>query len=544
MKLHSLSKLNLYLVIINILIWSAYLRIYPTVTYHPIPGSWAVWLIYPIEYIVKYGHIISINPNIITTSYTYGIYTGLDDITRNVYPAIILIIMGFTTIDQYTIYHRFYLIEGLVIFPFAILSLYSYLNKNKGKLDYVEIILIYLLAVFGNWLTIKWTSFSLISETTGMEWTFMIFIFYSLLRYKESPVFPFLYVFFTVTTITIHRPAALFLLCIMISMLIFKLILKDKQLRRYELSTIYLPIILIISYYIFISNNFFDFMVKVTLDLSSFFDHRSSVFSSYLINTSSSYLIYRVINIILSQIPILIFMYYFIRKRYSLIGGEKVSSCVSGWIASIVIFSIGIFAWAGLQGIYSRTNVYSFLVSMIVFIVILTSPDKTKYLKLIKYLLLISVIMSIFTFSPPSEPKTDKLTYSEFSSLNWISRNINQNSTIFSEYRIVTPLILYDFFKLIGVEDVGDPNKTIKYLETLYYKENTEEAVKSLNEINIKGESINYIYLSRRLADEKLGIHCNTYVFKSAAQNFTDKFDTPELNLVYNNDIGIIYTRV
>lgn len=549
-KVH-LSNTKVCMIMLLILFIALIVRVYPFLPYALVPGEDDANHIYPVFHIINTGHEL-VPGEIKTYGYTNGIYVAINDRSKNMLPAMSAIISGLDE-NQYFIFERFFLFISVVVFPFSILMLYSYLcRKNGRQRSNHELVLLFAAATIANYLLINVTSYQSQANINSAEWTFFILAFYSLLRSKENFYFGALFVLLTISITLLHRTSAMFFLCVIVMMLLWRLFLQVR--RKCDVSHLYssgiliIGIIVILVYYLYIGTNFFDTASSMAANITTILgEHGPAMLYQYFGKSTLSTQIFMVADIIASALSLFYFLIYLIRKKYDYIGGYQLSMAWLPWLLALIPFSVGVFTWAGLYGVFGRTNLYAIVVYLIALVIILSSPIRNSSgLKWVKIFLIIAILLSIPINITPSSPPPSRLTYSEIAASQYLMQNLHSEDVIFTDYRLAGPFTIHGFMRTVtALSDASEnePELSIGALEAIYYKDDADTAIAYINTNRIEDTPPNYLFFSRRATE--VGIKEAMFgTFKPPSENYLEKFDkSPNINRLYDNGIGIVYKK-
>lgn len=550
-KVH-LSNVNVCLIIILLILIGLIVRVYPFLPYDLIPGEDDVNHIYPVLHILKNGY--DLIPNEIQTyGHTSGIYAALNDRSKNMLPAITAIILGLDE-NQYFIFERFFIFISLVVFPFCILLLYSYLCRQNGRQrSNHELILLFAAAIFGNYLLINVTSYQSQSNINGADLSYMILALYSLFRSKQNPNFWALFVLFTISITLLHRTSTMFFLCVLVTMLLWRQFLLISQKRDisqlYTSGVIILVIIVIFVYYLYIGTNFFSTASSMAAGAAVVLSETGpNMLYTYFGKSMPGMQLLMIVDIVASALSIFYILIYLLRKKFDCIGGYQISMTWLPWLLALIPFSVGMYAWAGLYGVFGRTNLYAIMVYLAALAIILSSSKRNSIgIKFVKVSLIIAMLLSTPIYFTPSSPPSSRLTYSEVAASQYLISNSQKEDVIFTDYRLSGPFTFSDHMRTITALDASSesqPGLAIDTLGDIYYNENNSDiAIASIDGQKIEDNSPKYLFFSQRMTE--VGIKEAVFgTFKAPPEDFLQKFDkSRDINRIYDNRVGIIYNN-
>ena len=540
------------MIILLLILVGLLVRVYPYLPYHPLPSSYYINAIYPILHIMETGHELTLGEIETFNEYTHGIHVARDDIARNMFPSITAIVLALDE-DQYLVFERFFLFMAVVLFPFCILLLYSYLCRKNGKqINHGELIFLFASTLLGNWHIITSTDSQTMAGVNALVWSFMVLAVYSLIRSKQNPNFAALFIFFIISTTLLHRTSAMFFLSVLVTMLIWRLFLQMGQKREssqlYTSGAMVTGIVIIFAYYGYVAKDFFYVTTLMVADIATILGpHAPQIIVPYLMQGRVGMQIFRAAVILASALSLIYFSIYFLKSKYNYIGGYQVSMTLVPWVLALIPFSVAIFAWGGLVGVLSRTNQYAVVVYLAALAVILSSVKRNAAgIKWVKILLVLAMLCSMPLYLTLSEPPDDRLTYSENAAAQWLSHNTCKKDVIFTDYRLAGPLTMSGFMRttgaLVGITQ-REPELISANLRAIYYGGDAYEALHHINKQRIEDEPFKYLFFSRRMTEVGIKDHI-FHRFKPPPQDFLDKFDKiSSINKVYDNGSGMLYSR-
>lgn len=545
-----MKKINILFVILLIILIGEIVRVYPYLQYCPIKGYWDINREYPTLHILENGYLLKYG-EIQTYDYSDGIYDELDDRTKNILNAMTCIVLGINKYD-YFYYNRFYLILGL-LYPICFIALYRlfvrYNKRGNEKIGHNNLYIIYLFSfsLFANHIIIFNTSYAILADMFGRVYTYLSLAFYSLIRLKDNQNYSLLFYLFAISILFVHHTSALYFISVLFAIIIFELI---TNYRIYRLPVIIIAIIISFVYYIYISKFFLEafgsIILKKLTELPYIIllgKHKSILLDPYILKRSVWLIYIKFISIILSIIlPVL---YIILNKNIK----YETKCMLIPWIIGAGIFAAGIYVWAGLYESVVRVTHYLFVISSTSLALILAHRKNLKrtYIIFLTFYLIVIAILSIFLHITTIFHYSD-ISYSEYSSITWLSSHTSKDVMIISDYRLATPFILSGHTKITGVANFyvsKYPLLLIEYLKAVYYGNDSLKAINYLNNIRLNGESFDYLFLSRNMAKEYIGIREVTYTYRPPPSNFLKKFDISEnVNKIYYNNIGVIYRNI
>ncbi len=335
-------------------------------------------------------------------------------------------------------------------------------------------------------------------------------------------------------------------------MLVWKGILLMRQ--KHEVSQLYTSgamltgIIIIFAYYLYVGKDFFNIAVLMAADIRSLLGaHGPHMLHQYLMQSTPGMQIFMAANIIASALSVVYFSIYLLRRKYDYIGGYQVSMTWLPWMLTLVPFSGGMFIWAGLHGVFGRTNLYAVVVYLTALAIILSSLKRSSAsIRWVKVFLVIAILSSVPLYTMPGSPPVNHLTHSEAAASKWLMHSLDNKDVIFTDYRLAGPFTLSGFMRTttaLGGAPQHEPVLAIGNLEAIYYsEEDVHAALARINKQRFKDYPPNYLFFSRWATE--VGIKDVMFAcFKPPPEGFLKKFDkAPYINKVYDNGTAIVYS--
>ena len=566
-------------------IWllAVFIRIFPHIDFYPIPGSLIGFHLFEIIYIIGNSRTYSRGDFPICSQYTSGIYMGTNDLTKNKFQSLLLLITG---LDQnLPFFYRFFLWSGTVVFPLSIMLFYLIVKRanpettsRKRHAGYFVL----LFSLFPSSTTIGLTNNGLSDPVLG--WIFLVLTIYSLYRSKEKKGFVILSIIFSAACSFYYRTATLFLICILISWMGFVLIRKIsnriKKIKKRLFFSFHLPFTLLlvvilglnVSAFLF-GGTFLDQIytllishmkpptpiptpvptpittpvtTPVTIGL------RMENLSSYFLKGAPLLRVIQTIGSLLTAIPAAIFLFYYIRKRYDEIGGYEISTVIMGSFAGLGIFAITLYFWGGIYGVIWRVSEYGSILTVIALALILGRYTISKGTRrLLIGVCSISMVLAITLSTIPiyHYQWNQYLTFQEREGIDWAIKNLPEESVFFTDIRLGMHLILSQRLNVVGITDtfVIPADTVVLQLESIYYGSDQYAASTEIGKLtrgcrNTCNISDVHILLSRRMTLDDVGIRGYQYYYKPAPKDFLDKFkEGPEFSTVFHNNIIWIF---
>ncbi len=282
---------------------------------------------------------------------------------------------------------------------------------------------------------------------------------------------------------------------------------------------------------------------------------RMELLTPYFISKPSMLRVIQAIGSVFTAIPAIIFVVYYIRRKFSHIGGYNISSVWMGAFAGLGFFAVILYFWSGFSGIILRISEYGTILSIIALALILgcNKISKRTYRFLIAVCSIAIVIAAILSVTPSYHYLWNQnVTYQEREGIDWAVDNLPENSVFFSDIRLGMHLILQQRLNIVGVTDsfVIPADIVVRQMENIYYTGDHLSAYQEIQDLTLScrgfsGTNDVYVILSNRMTHSNVGIRAFDFYYKPAPIDFLDKFiEGPEFSTIFQNDvIWIFFTQ-
>ena len=547
-----LRLFHLVMAILVVALFGVLLRVYPTLSYDRIPGSWEVFFLYPRQYVLQYGSLPE-REDVRVDDYTDGLFSvTLRDRTRNVYPSMQLLLMGWDIGDQAE-KGRYLLPLGLVAFPASVLGLYIYLARRQGKrIEPIDVLLLYAYAVFPSWIAVKLSARAEFS-VSAPTWTLFTLFVLTVMKGRTDSRYRFLALVFLIALTFMHATATLFLACLLLAGLVVALTPAQPARRFLGAEHGFRPaifvagIVIICSYYLYVGTDFFrEAVLTGHQALSEMRFGWFTILGPYLLTGGTPEIqALRMAALVVSTAPLVFLVIAAVRHKDWTIGGMNVKALSISWMLGLAMFALIIFNWGGFIAVVHRCGEYASILSVLSAAMLLGLVATPRRLTTaLRLTVLLAVVGSAALYWVPGGPSSRHLNPSEAATNNWMGNQVSSDAVIFTEFRIGTPLALKGLTRVTGILDTIDPRVTVHDLNTIFYSDDVGALHADLDRGRIARQDFDYLYFSERMTNSGLGIHAQTYAFRPPPDEFLHRFDSSEaINRIYDNSVGVVYRR-
>lgn len=543
-----ISRLNLYLLLINFSIWGILVRYLPQSQFSPYFTHYRVNVIYGTFYLLKNYH--TLNASEIPMVSAYGNLIGYNnlDIGFQYINAFILTVLGIQSLDKSMFFFRLFPWQSIFLVPITAVLVYMQICKVLSKqAKYIDFCLVYMLSSFFSYNYLGFSNDGGTNPIYGVWILLMFFYLFLKVNDKNTPqkqTYIFFIILFSLWIQTIYHTSALIIYIIMFSITILQY---NSKLQFMSKNMFVLYSAFFISYIIYIATTYlYSYTNLISSSIHIFETESLSMPSKGLVNVSTNifYIILQFINYILLITPIVIFTYQTkIKNKYQ----DNASKLLYYFILSLGVVLFFHFIWKGFVGVERGFTYCGLIISLIAFSYLLADIKTLKNEKKLFLFLSLSIILicSISTYSYITRDisSVNSLTYSEEGSVLWGSEHIPKEDVIFSDLRLGTPFLFFDYFKLLGIHERPDPQFAKYSVESIFYSDDVEPAIYCLNNIKTwSGESSDYLVFSKGMTEPTPSFRGSELSYKPAPKDFIEKYNyNSKFYKLYENGYAYIY---
>lgn len=538
----TIKKHHFLLILFIIIIIANIIYILPKLNDSPVPSKWSVGIDWGRYYIVNNGIIYSSSEPTLTWQSNIKNY-GSVDLLPKIYFALINIITGVDKFPDDLRFHYSFAWVGTLFLPLIIVYFYTYVSKQESKkINYLDFLLLYLFAMFP--LASSLDPVSGNTNGSGIARAFFTFVLIMfLIIFSEGKKNSKRMIVFILLLISFFNYYHTWIYYIMIYFVSIFLITASKKKEQYIISLTTLGIVLFLTTAIYYNIKLFEepitlirFFPKILENFPAVL-YTAKVNSKYLgyesFNSGYSYL--QFINSILIILICTAYFYIYTKLRKP----KCYENMLFYYLIAQVGIALGLFIWDGLLGIYSRIFESLVYITMLFSAYILVkSTINMKYI--IRCILLLSVLIATTSYLYPPAESNWQLTDEEFTGIKFAGNHIPNNSYIFSDFRLGTPLIYFNQLGITTIDSLYDsPNITENILSKCYYNVLKPESILD-TVINSKSY---FVLISSRQTNVYL-IDPSLTRFKKASSDFQEKWNNEEgFSKVYSSKYVEIFNR-
>lgn len=531
-------RIRIILLTILIVIGGNIIYIYPKLDSISVPTNWGPGIDWGRFFIVNQGKIYERQENALTWQSDIIRYGSIDLLPKILY-AIINIITGTIQFPNDISFHYLFPWIGTIFLPLVSLYWYRYLykatNKRFNEIDFLLILLYSIFPIASSMQTVS-------GNTNGSGLTRVLFtlllilvsiIFMEGTRQEHKYIILFLLLPFYSFYHTWSYYMVFFLITIIISILTVHILKKnilsknEERLLKFSFFGIIVFIISAIYYNTVLFSEPID-MIK-NFDFSEHAIYQSSKFSGY--ETLGN--IYSYIQVVNSTLILIIFIIFLLYNR------NYDKNIFLYYIIAEFMIAIGLFIWMGISGVYLRIFETLTYISMLISTYLLIMQDG-KIKMILRYVLLFAAILSIVSYLNLQSYSNVSLTDTEFKGIIFTGSKIQNDTHIFSDFRLTTPLVYFGQLGITTIDNNHQPfNVTEEILQRIYYNTSKPEIILD----KIIHRSKYYIITSSRQNDVCI-FDPSSKCFKHANANFQKELShQSSLNLVYFSGNFSLFSR-
>ena len=546
----SIKQKQEILIFILILILLTLIRFLPTWGYSPVPTQYEGEYVFNYIYLLNHGHF----PNNLPV---YGVYDMNinrkgDPLILIMFPHVYLQIITNLPNPMYFAFRPVITLRPVIlsICLSAILSLttLTILQKYNKKLHLIDKVLVILFSLSGS----PTILLALTGQNTGYGFVFFMVLVSIYLQEKINYKYFFLILVFSIYLMIVYHTIALMFATLLIISILYTLLFK-KKVFNYIYVLFYL--VTFTAYLIYIYNSFlgttvFQFIKFILILTNKIKPYLTLKYLSF--PHDLSFIVIYGISIVTGVVPLFFaFIFSFLDKYIPsncyLTNKEKDILRIT--ITTFLLACLGFYSYMGIAGLIHRGKEYASYFSVLAFSILL-SRIRSEYLrKFMIVCVIIAISTSIYVYSTSGAHRFH-LTTSESLGNKWAVENIPKREVIFTDLRLASMLVAKGHLKVVGPLD--PPRVTlkqlIKRLDNIFYRNDIEEAIKSLKNITTTtGESPKYLIFSMRMTKgyPEPSIYVAESNVKPAPKNFLCKFEnSSKINKIYGNGNINIYKLI
>lgn len=538
-----LNKTRFILVLILITVLGDLVYLYPKLGFSPIPTQWGASSGYGRLYIIEHGFLPPLKFDSLTWQSGIISYSSVD-IFPKILAAIISLVCGKTGLIESERFHQNLSWVGTIFLPIVVLYFYSFLSKKEGKNNYIDIIFLYLFAMFHLAGLVDSLSLGAAAANSIARVLFLLILILLIIildeqkrNWKHVAVFIILIIPFY----NFHHTWSYYLLLYFIALVICMIKYKDK---RFTKSLLFFSIIIFFILAIYNNAKLFQEPITLIKSFPTILINFPSVSYISKINENllgyhslgSAYSYAQLIGSFLIAIIFLIYIIMYVHRGNSASLYEKVMFYLI--IAQALIVS-GLFMWDGFEGVYSRILESGTYVSMLLSSYILVKSEG-KFKFIFRSILFCIIFIAVISYlNSPTELNT-QVKNSEFNGIDFAGRHILNSSYIFSDFRLGTPLLYYNQRGILTLDSVHENSSTTEeLLNKCYYNVSKPETILS----KLKNSNRYYVLLSSFQTKVCL-LDSSLTPFKPAEKDFQEKWNNEKgFSKIYSSRYVEIFDR-
>lgn len=539
----SITRHHFVLLILLLIIIGNLIYIYPKLGDSPVPSKWSVGIDWGRHTILDTGHIYTNNDETALTWQSNIINYGSVDLLPKIYFAIINLVTGTVTFPDDLKFHHAFPWVGTLLLPIIIMYFYKYVSKEESRdISYLDCSLLFLFVMFP--LASSLDPVSGNTNGSGIARALFTFILSILLiifnEKKKNSLNVLLFIVLLISFFNYYHTWIYYLLIYLISILIISAFRKNE---RYIASLAILGIVLFFSTAIY-----YNFQIlQEPLTLIKFFPQILENFPSvlYTAKVNSEYLGYQTFNSMYSYLQVInsilimgismIYFYTYVKQK----NPKSYENILFYYLIAQAGIGVGLFIWDGVLGIYSRIFESLVYITMLFSAYLLIKSDN-RLKNVIRCMLLLAAIITVFSYLSPPVESNWQLTDEEFIGIKFAGEQIPNDSYIFADFRLGTPLIYFNQLGIVTIDSLYNlPNVTDEILLKCYYRVSEPETI--LDEV-INSDS--YFFMTSFHQTEVYLIDPSLTRFKQANINYQEKWSHERAFCkIYSSEYVEIFAR-
>lgn len=565
------KRIDLYVILPLITLIFLSFRFYFTLDSPPIVGNFEPDLFVRVLYIFENNHLYTEKIPHHTYFSNVGNVAAFFPMDALFYT--LSVIMGFEGFRELIVLNRLLPIQTVVLIPLFSIVFYKQLTIIYGqKTQTLDYVIIWLFASAGTTYLISFAA--VFARNALYSWAFVIMVFYLLFKSHENHdkrIYALLFTFATLVIIFKFTVGMMFLIILFVVLILTNswLTLKKEYTIRKSFASRILPLF-IISTAVFL----FRFGYQVPHRLRGTLDTLTEIVSSsltflsepYFMITGATYEISQMgfvsqksfspfeelaynflsdigritIHIIPLVIPLAFMftcLYIFFRKKKT----DQYLLILCSAFFSFPILVLGFYKWMGLWQVFYRVNQPFSIISILFLAYLLVNYRiKVREYHLNQFLTILIIVSVVSSCYLVATGHAESFTKPEYIGIDWFGSNIDNNEPVFTDFRIGTPLVLYNFTDVHGINFIEYP----KEAKTMYEKTYQEVSQKNLDYLmqtveNKKKSKPDYFLFSEEMTKDK--IQSPGPKFSPAKDNFLKEYDELTLKKIYCNEEIKVY---
>ena len=548
-KLNQVNKLLLF-TLVAILCYAFLLS--GTIGVNPVPTYWAASIDYGRQVIVDTGHIYDPGNDTGTHTWQSDLRSyGAQDVLPKIFFAIINIVTNDVVFPDDLAIFSILPIAGLILIPLTLMAFYTYFAKRHGKVNYFDLLLIFMLSV------LPLASMVSPGSTNGtmLARGFFLLIIFLIATSANNLRRVILLCFIMAVYFLVYHTWSYYLL------IIIMFILTASLLSR-KVSLFYLSIYAIAAYIgIGMSLNFYNLIYLPMQNIQHMLSYGNSTFTMIADQSKQSYMsvdpghlsytsftslysylqLENVLLLSLFALPIMLTFFYSLIKRQPISYERLVMSMVllGAPLCLLSLYALGGYSTMAQRGMEILT--YIFVLTAAYNLATLDHVKNAMYANLMRLLIVVIVAICIWSYFNQPATMDTSLSDSEFSGIEFSGLHVPADDGVFSDFRLGATLVYYNMDRIYTIDSTTQTdNGLFQDIMKIYY-DDTAPAV-TLDRIIGSGQY--FVLSSGRQSDVSLVDTSMTSFLKPARKGFEANFEKgDEFNKIYSSNGFSVYGR-
>lgn len=544
-----MKKYYYLLALIILVLFVNILFVNNNLNYSPVPTRWGVAIDYGRYNILKEGNLYKDTEQNLTWQSGLVTYGDADELPK-ILSAIINIVSGYTIFPKDLKFHQIFLWLPFIFIPIIAMYWYKYISQRK-EFDLNSFVLcgFSMFALPG--------ALSVLSKgiagaggnsvARGLFFLVLVLLIVNFNEKKKNVYKLFVLILLFGPFYLFYHTWSYYLIIYMSTVLVLLIFNKEE---RYFASLVVVGIVIFISVSIYYnihlvneSARLVKYFPEIAANLSSIFPWSVSGVEDELVGYKPLNNIYGYTQVLISLFLVFVVVIFLLnvyvrkKKKYKFLRYEKM--LVYLVLAHVIGVGLGLFVWDGFSGVVARFFEGWVYIAILTSGCVLTLGSK-RMVNITRYVLIGIICLTIASYFIQPKELDRSLTREEFIGLKFTGEKVNPNSYIFSDFRLVMPLLYYGQHGLVDIDYRHRNGKVVQeILERCYYTGVNSHAI--LDEVI--GHKHYYVATSER--QSKVVISDSSYVsFKPANSNFQEQFAAQSsFNKIYNSKLYNLFYR-
>jgi hypothetical protein len=490
------------------------------------------------DFIVRNGQLLKNGDLPVGSRFSQGIYYSTSDLFLFIHASMLSIVGGGGTGRSLAEFFRWFLWEGLILFPLAVIFAVNSIAKAAGtRLHPATHVVVLAFGSFLGWNVIYLTSVGLTNAPFG--WSIILIVVGLLVRPTRNLVATrgLALGLASLSMTFYHTDAAV----ILIVLLCWLFVQGKSRNRRLTVGMLTAYVVTYLTYLVYISVGFFDsYLSALALASQTLFGGGNTPVAQD-IGVFSIPLWWRVPALACYATLGIGYLWFVLSLR-------KLPGRSPGLVAALtmvmsfpLIFSA--FALFGYVEAIGRMLLYAFVFCPVVLAYLGSRAIWTGEKRTVAAISMTIVVLSAGLFVTTPTIAATTISLQEESAGFFLMAHSGAKTVVFTDYRVGSIFTSNGWFNAVGIWSTDPSNQTITALNTIYYGQNADAALSALGGYtSFGGHRPRFLLFSTQMASNTVGISAGGVTYRAAGLDFRAKFDNnPNFALVFDSGQTQIY---